>query len=122
MAATMGRAASPSQYTRVNHVTFEDVEPEPFVWRYRGPESDDEDECVKPEDRKWEEFELPDSPEHASEVKDTTATTTTTTTEKQRTSGYIPIDLSQIPADRFGRDSNSSLDSESTIKCSTNTE
>jgi hypothetical protein len=104
----MGRSESPSQYTRVNHVTFEDVEPEPFVWKggAHAHESDDEDEYVKPEDRKWEEFELPDSPEYASEAKDTA-------TDKQPTSGYIPIDLSQIPPEMFGRDSNSSMSSES---------
>lgn len=104
--ATTGSPASPSQHGRDNHVTFEDIEPEPFVWRYRGPESDDEDERSKPEDRKWEEFVLPDSPEYASEGKDTT-----TTTGKQPTFGYIPIDLSEIPPERFGRESNSSLGS-----------
>jgi hypothetical protein len=81
------------------------VEPEPFVpkW-YRRDESDDEDECGNPEDRKWEEFELPDSPEYASEDKEKS-------TDKQPTSGYIPIDLSQIPPEMFGRDSNGSLGS-----------
>jgi hypothetical protein len=49
---------------------------------------------------------LPDSPEYASESNDTTK-------GKQPTSGYIPIDLSQIPPEMFGRDSNSSLDSTS---------
>jgi len=106
MFASTGRSGSPAQYTHVNHVTYEDHDPEPFVWRGSAHESDEEDECNKPEDRKWEEFELPDCPEYAAENKSAEE-------EKQPTSGYIPIDLSQIPPELIGRDSNGSMGSES---------